>query len=227
VAGLTLAEARTLVSQFLDDPNSRRWTTAQIDVALQQALTGCLTDYTSEGGSQFDVEAVVTSSGAGLADLTSLTPILKIVGVQYATGAGTGLTFYRVEPLRRLDREWIENASWTLYINHVRDYVLPTTTTHPLVGNGLTAAPTWPAFDRWVCAEAAMQLGVKDNDQRPGLERLAQAARISALGKSNSPRSYPLSLPRGQRATLRQLSYVFTPSTTAPSLQLVRARGEW
>ena len=48
---------------------------------------------------------------------------------------------------------------------------------HPLVGVASVAAPTWPAFDHWIIADAALQLGVRDNDQRPGLERLQPEAR--------------------------------------------------
>ena len=86
MAGLTLADARTLVGQFLDDPNNRRWTSAQVDAALQHALTSCLSDYVSDGGSQFDVELAISTASTGVADLTSIAPILKIVSVQTLYG---------------------------------------------------------------------------------------------------------------------------------------------
>ena len=47
---MTLAEARTNAAQLLDDPNSRRWSTTQVDFALQSAVSRCLQDYVGNGG---------------------------------------------------------------------------------------------------------------------------------------------------------------------------------
>ena len=224
MAGLTLADARTLIGQFLDDPNNRRWTTAQIDAALQHALTTCLSDYVSNGGSQFDTELSVSTASTGVADLTSITPILKIVSVQALYGSSQ---FEPVLECRPQDRGWLESAVYALRVIYVRDYVLPTTTTFNIVGNGATSAPSWFAFDRWICAEAARQLGIKDAEQRAGLEALAGEARRSVLERQNSPRTYPLPIPQSTWTAYRRLSYIFTPDMTAPSLRLVRARGDW
>jgi hypothetical protein len=224
MAGLTLADARTLVGQFLDDPNNRRWTSAQVDAALQHALTSCLSDYVSDGGSQFDVELAISTASTGVADLTSIAPILKIVSVQTLYGT---TQFESVLECRPQDRGWLEQAVYALRVIYVRDYVLPTTTTHNIVGIGAASAPSWFAFDRWVCAEAARQLGIKDAEQRAGLEALAGEARRSVLDRQNSPRTYPLPVPQTSRAAFRRLSYLFTPDMTAPSLRLVRARGDW
>lgn len=226
MANATLAEARTLVAQDLDDTNNRRWSTAQIDVALQGAVSSCVSQYATAGGNAFDLDLSTSSASTGVVDLTSIAPILHIKLVQIVTGTSPSLTYTLVEPTRKADRFQTEPAVYTLAIVYVRDYRVPTTTTHPLVGVGATEAASWPDFDQWVCAEAALRLGVKDNDMRPGLEQYAARARQAVLDRLNTPRAYPLSPPKTFPTTWRRLSYTFTNSSTAPSIALVRSSAE-
>lgn len=226
MAGLTVAEARELVSQYLDDVNQRRWPEPQINTALQYSLAACLSKYIEEGGNLFDQEATLSTNSSGLCDLTSLGNILRIGPVQYATGSAP-FSYWPVLPAKPRDREIDVPGVYSLRIIYVKEYTLSNNGNYPLIGDGAVAAPSTHAFDAWVCAESALLLGVKDNDQRPGLERLAAKLEGDAIRKLNNPRTMPLSVPVYRHPNMRNLSYLFTPSATAPTLQLIRVRGEW
>lgn len=226
MAGLTVAEARELVSQNLDDQNQRRWPEPEINTALQYSLAACLSKYIEEGGNLFDQEASLSTNSAGLCDLTTLGNILRIGPVQYVTGSAP-FSYWPVLPAKPRDREIDVPGVYSLRITYVKEYTLSANGNFPLIGDGAVSAPSTHAFDAWVCAEAALLLGVKDNDQRPGLERLAAKLEGDAIRKLNNPRTMPLSVPVYRHPNMRNLSYIFTPSATAPTLQLIRVRGEW
>ena len=226
MAGLTVAEARVLVSQYLDDQNQRRWPESEINTALQYSLADCLSRYVTEGGSLFDTEVSLSTNSSGLCDLSSLGNILRIGPVQYATGSAP-YSYFPVLPAKVRDREVDVPGVYSLRITYVKEYELSNNGNYPLVGIGSVSAPTTHGFDSWVCAEAAVLLGVKDNDNRPGLEALRQRMERSALFKLNNPRTTPLSIPVYRHPNMRNMSYIFTPSATAPTLQLIRTRGEW
>lgn len=226
MAALTLALARTLVADHLDDPNNNRWSTTQIDTALSQALSTCVAAYVKEGGTQLDEETTFTCSSTGAADLTTIAPVLRIQSVQVQQGTSPNVTFWTVKAVKKYDRAMLVQNAYVLKTAFVRDFVLPTTTSHPLIGNGATAAASWVELERWICAEAALQCGIKDNDMRPGLEKLAAYARGGCIDRVNTPRAVPLSGGRGGRGLLgpygEHIGYVYTSSQSAPSIQLVR-----
>ena len=218
---LTLAEARSAVSSHLDDPNAQRWPDASVDRGLTFALTACVSDYVSAGGDALDAEQSIATA-SGVADLTTSAPLM-IRAVQVQDSGGS---FWTLRPAMTQDRVEIDSeAARTLRVVTVRDFTLPTTTTHPLVGNGATSAPSWMALDQWIVAEAALYCGIKDNDKRPGLEMLAAKMRANVLGRIISPRSRPLRLPRMARWDLSQaLCYTWNQGTKA--LTLVQTRNE-
>lgn len=216
MAATTLADARIIVADHLDDPNNRRWTTTQIDRALQPAVSTCVSEYADAGGKQFDVEtSATTSASTGAVALTSSDPLL-IRNVQVLSGE----RYSPVMPARRIDRTAADKVARTLRCDVVRNYTIPTTASHALVGNGATPAPTWPAFDNWVCAEAALLCGIKDNDMRPGLEAMAGRFRSAVLARANSGKSRPLPLPRDELAWAYDLGWTWDP--TAQTIYLVR-----
>lgn len=225
MAAMTLAEARTQVADHLDDPNNRRWTTTQLDAALRQSLSSCVSAYVTAGGTGLDEETTFTCSSTGAADLTTVAPVLKIQSVQVQQGTSPNVTFWRIQPLKKIDRAMLVQNAYVLKTAFVRDFVLPATTSHPLIGNGATAAASWPALEGWICADAALRCGIKDNDQRPGLQMLEQRARADVLDRLNQPKAYPLAIgapvgllgPYGDR-----IAFVYTASLTAPTMQLVR-----
>lgn len=213
---LTLAEARTAILRRLDDVNGNRFakngSNLGLDDGLRWALTACLEDYVTAGGSAFDVEATV-SSVLGVASLASIAP-LHIRSVQI----NDGVTFYRVQPCERADKVTVDLNSRTLSVVSVRDYALSTTAGDPLVGVGAVAAPSWQAFDQWVVAEAALHVGILDNDKRPGLEALAARARASVIDRIDTPRSRPLRHPGQTWPWYRRLGWTWQQSTTALTL---------
>ena len=226
MANLTLTDARINVAQLVDDPNSRRWTTAQVDACLAQSLSACVSQYVSHGGTAFDAEIVVVSSAAGVVALSTVAPVLDIRSVSIQFGTGTNLTYAPCPASLRVDRYAIENAVYSCAITYVQDYRLSTTGSDPLVGIGAVEAPSWPDFERWICADAAACLAIKDNDQRAGLQALEQKARDNVLTRVVTPKAFPLTLPRSVGMQQRRLSYVLTASPATPTLQLVRARGQ-
>lgn len=180
---MTLAEARTNAAQLLDDPNSRRWSTTQVDFALQSAVSRCLQDYVGNGGERFDAEvAANTSAVDGTLALSSYTPLV-IKSVTLDTGA----VFVPIRASTKRDKFKADTTARSLVVLYVRDYVLPTTTSHALVGNGATSANTWAAFDHWCVVRAAMQLSAKDADGRGDLQALEADLAQSCLLRTNNP----------------------------------------
>lgn len=225
MVAMTLAGARTTVSAFLDDPNNRRWTTSTVDGALQDALSACVNTYAAEGGDQFDAEVDVTTDATGLGALTF--PVALVRSVQVFTGS----VYYPIPAQNRSQRVITDNTSRTLKVLAVREHQLPTTTGHPLIGNGATADPgTWHSFERWVCAEAALMLGVQDNDQRNGLIAVSEKLKAAIMARANTYTSRPLPDPEAPllyASWWRRLSYIMTPSQTAPAIQVISDIGRW
>jgi hypothetical protein len=225
MAGLTLAQARARVLDLLDDQNGVRWSTTRLDVSLQAALSMCLSDAVVAGCDAFTMEVSATTTGAGLATLTG--PLLRVGTVQVSSGSGT---YYSVAPLVRDDRRILEQSARSLIIEVVKDYQIPTDTAHPLVGEGATAAATWPAFDQLVCVEAAMLCGIMDNDRRNGIEKMRDSLKASVMARINTPFSRPL--PDAEVALAwpswwDRLGYVYTPHPTAPTIQLAAKDSAW
>lgn len=223
MAGMTLTQARVQVLDHLDDETGERYNLAgdyaKVDQALASALSRCLSDYVAVGGDNFAEEAAVaTSATDGTVALTSYGPI----DVRHVL-VDQGTSYARVRPLRRSDREFPDRTARSLVVNYVREFVLPTTAGHPLVGNGVTAANTWLAFDGWICARAALQLGIKDNELRAALAALEADCRESVKARVRLPKSADWPGPRSPWGSIiEDLRWTYLKSTT--SLQLVRVR---
>lgn len=225
MANLTLLQARARVGALLDDPNAVRFSTTVIDISLQAALSACLSDAVAAGCDAFNTEVAVTTTSGGLATLTG--PILRVVGCQVDNGSGS---YYNVEPIERHERRLVEQAARNLLVHLVKDYQIPSDTSHPLVGDGATAANSWPAFDQWVCVEAALLTGIIDNDQRRNLERVRDSFRKSVMDRINTPFSRPLpdsEMSAAYESWWNRLGYVYTPNLSAPTLQLVMKDSAW
>lgn len=217
---MTLTEARALALRFLDDPTGARFNVdgafTAIDGALKNALSKCLSDYVENGGDQFLEETTVTTSAAdGTVALTSLGPI-DVRSVLYAI---TSTSWGKIRPIRRHDRERADLVARSLVVSYVRELALPTNAAHPLVGNGATEAKSWPAFDTWIVARAALELGVTDKDLRPGLIAVEADNRESAMKRHRIPRSGDFPGVRGEVLTA-DLRWTYLKSTS--TLQLVR-----
>jgi len=225
MAALTLAQARTLTSAFLDDPNNVRWAVAVVDVALQQALSACLNEYGSEGGDDFDEEFSITTTTAGLGTLT--VPLVLLRAVQVLTGT----VYYPIVSQNRSQRVVNDTVARDLKCLGIREYAVSATSSDPLVGVAAAAAPgTWAAFERWVCLEAALVLAVQDNDQRAGLIANAERTKATVMKKANTYTSRPLPDPENAliyASWWRRLGYIFTPGQTGGTVQVISDVGRW
>jgi hypothetical protein len=216
----TLATARDAVRRFLDDNGTnQRYATAAIDQSLQDAISSCVSDYVIEGGDAFDVEVSVTTV-AGVATLTG--PLVCVRGVQISSGN----TRQNVVAMQRSDRTLVDASVRTLLVDCVKDFVLPTNTAHPFIGDGVTGANSWHAFELWCFAHAALALGITDNDKRPGLMALEERQRRTALRHKNTPSSRPLP-DRDDPSWFPALGYVYNANLSAPTLQLCSRDGSW
>jgi hypothetical protein len=202
---MTLEEAITDVRSHIDDRQSRNWTDNQVRRALWRALSGCLSEYARAGGERFDVEAERTSDGENGVLLVEEAPILirhVLLDEEWRT------------PIRAVDpsiRGTTDTTSRDLIIRYVPAPTLPQDDTDHLLG-----ADEWPAMDGWICAKAAIYLGVSDNDDRPGLERAEARLRAEVLTSQRIPHAKPW--PRGRVSRLR---YLWTPGEKRLTLHRV------
>lgn len=187
---MDLAAARTLVLEHLDDADQDRWSDAQVDKALAYALSACQDEYLTSGGERLDLSASVTSNTSGEADLATLNPV-DIKNVNMVIGG----RYWPIEPVRISDKNVIDGEAKTLEIKYVPKLVLPTTTTHPLVGSGATQYNSWDQFENWICLKAALFCSIKDAEDRPEIKFLMEEARAGCLSHPRIPKALPFPTP--------------------------------
>lgn len=179
MASMTLAEARALIQEHLDEDSTLerpQWSTTQIDTALRSALSSCLAEYVRQGGNRFE-EHLSLSSTSGSLDLSSYSP-LDISGV----GISIGSTRFPVPAARAVDISRLDTDSRTVIVTLTRNLEIPTTTTHPLIGIGATEVNSVPMFANWVCLRAARQLYIKEGDRSSPIEAMEATARQACMG---------------------------------------------
>lgn len=209
---LTLAQARTVVLDHLDDDGTR-WSTTQIDTALALGISQCLTDYTSAGGDRFDTIESFTTTSAGVIAMTAKNPVL-LRGLSLQVSR-------RFFPLQQTSPEerWVsDDTVRTVQVRYVKTYSLSATAGDPLIGVGATAAQSWDAFDHWVCMKAALFCSIKDADGRPELAAAEAAMAGSILTTSRIPSAVPF--PGPLRIYSSFLSWFWVRDTQ--SIQIVR-----
>lgn len=219
MAALTLTEARTTVGQLLDDPNNRQWSTTQIDFALRSALSRCLVDYVGAGGERFDEQGTGTSSASdGTLSLTSTPPLM----IRHVT-IDVSDTFIPIRAATKRDKFRADTTARSLVYVFVRELALPSTTSHPLVGNGATAANTWDAFDMWVVARAALQLATKEDKLSSALAALETDLRASCTMRARIPAASEWPRQRGAGSAYDLLRWTWLPASN--QLQLCNVGG--
>jgi hypothetical protein len=220
MSALTVAEAITRVGDLLDDPNNIRWPTTKVTGALKVALSVCVQEYGDAGGTAFDESITGTTSSAGA--LVVASPVIsRIKSVQVVTGNRRVV----IRGCRPQDIEIYDAAARDLAIVIDRDWQVSSTTTNQLVGDDAATGPSWFAFDQWVCAQAALDLGISDNDKRPGLEASWARYREAVLSRVQTPRSRVAPLPRSDYTFTDNLGWTWDQTTA--TVQLGRMRGEW
>ncbi len=209
---MILSGARTAVGELLDDASNVRWSTAQVDAALSFALALCLTYYKKNGAGRFDLEVTGnTSATTGALSIASSVPLGEPSDVMLVVGNVS----YRIEPKQANRRGYIDLTARALRITYMQEYALSTTSSDPLVGVAAVAANSWPAFDNWICVEAAYLCGLKDlEDARLSrLREQADLARAAAVDQRSGPGGYPI--PRQEwRYFNEPLRWSWVPSTS-------------
>lgn len=181
---LTLAEARTIVADHLDDASNDRWTTAQLDIGLKFALGACTDDYAANGGDRLQKVLSTTSDTSGLIDLSSVDP-KKILGVALTIGN----RFFPVSECTYEERGLNDSSARSFTVRYMPTFTLPTNTGHPIVGSAATAAKTFDSFDNWICSRAALFCSIKDADARQELRVLEQELRRTVMEYPKIPRA--------------------------------------
>ena len=214
---LTLTQARAEVRGLLDNTETTRWTNAQVDSALGSALSTCFDWYIAHGGDHFDIETTGTTSATdGSLGISSLRPTY-IRDVAVIVG-NTSTRIPKKDPIRR---GYTDLVARTLRVLYVPLYILPVDATHPLVGEGAKPANSWLGFDKAVVSEAALELAIKDGDQkRIGIiERFVERKHKEVLDHPSNPKGSEW--PRPERsAVIEDLQWTWAPSTS--TLYLVR-----
>lgn len=219
--GTTLDEAIADVRGYIDDRLSRRWTDAQITRALHSCISSCLEDYAARGGDRFDDEVTVTAVGGVGVSLLTLDP-LKIRAVLVNEVTGGPWTF----PLHSADPEirgTVDTTTRPLLIRLVKRPPMPQLGTDKLIGVVAGESRPWPAFERWVCMCAALELRTTDDDPRNTLASIEQQASDKVLSIARIPQTLPW--PRERRRWLWDLRWVFQPRTAQLTLHLAGVRG--
>lgn len=219
---LLLSEARTTVSDHLDDDGTRWPITAggPVDKALKAALSACLGEVVKAGVDRFDEEVTTSTTALGALDLSTYDPI-KVCGVSVTSGS----RYYPVAGVREEDRDSHDENVRALQVRLVRNFALSSTAGHPLVGVGATAAKSTEAFDNWVCARAALLCATKDAEARPEVAGLAAEYKAAVLGMPRIPASNRMPRAAHGPPGVAGLGWIWKPSTQV--LQLCRRRRGW
>lgn len=197
---LTVSEARTTVLEHLDDESGVRYARltgantenfAKIDRALRSALSRCVDDYVRAGGDRLDEQiSVTTDSADGTVSLAAYDrPTIRNVLVSVNSGS----YFYPLQSQDKFSRGTPDTTARDLSVTIVRSFTLPAIrdTSDALVSAGDGSAQSWDAFDHWVCARAALQLGIKDDELRQSLVATIQDLERSILTHRRQPAGMP------------------------------------
>lgn len=196
----TIRDAREAVLEHLDDERGERYAREtgtntvgyrKLDRALRVQVSGSLKDASAGGYDQFDEEIALSTSAT---DGTVAAPgerIAHIKGVRVDIGVST----YRVEEGDKSSGGLPDRTSRDLLLTIVRLFDVPLNPLEDdlLLGTVAGAARSDDAFDAWVCARAAKQLGIKDlapARQALLLQHIAELER-TVIGQKRNPGALP------------------------------------
>lgn len=179
----TLTKARnTALSEYLDDDNTR-WLEADVDSALQAALSQTFSEYV-QSGSRFDEVVTATSTSGGVVDLSSYDPFqVRSVGIT------TGSLITRLKTISPSDVQYLDSEARSVRAVIVRTPVMGSAA-QPLVSDGAgNALQTWDAFDELVCIRAAMKMSVRDGGIPRSLVEIEARFIEAVMDSPSAPRS--------------------------------------
>lgn len=189
----SLADARTRVSSYLlDDPNQVRWAQTEVDSALKYAVSACLMAYATAGGRRFALEVEKTSTSSGVLSMATEDPL-----VIHAIMLNVNGWRERVRQIEHSEREVNDDTARTLSVLYTPQPPFPSNSAHPLIGDGATAYPTFPAFDEWVMRVASLNLLPKDDVNVAGMT--AERDRFEALCMMGIETPSTVDFPRDNR----------------------------
>lgn len=162
---ITLAQARTRVRFLIDDADANPLVSdAEIDVALETALEEVWQRVVGTGVSCYTLYTDITSSGAGVVDLSSVKP-LRIVNVAFKQGT----IFLQVQASRTSDFIQTVSGPQPLRIWYVPRATFPALSSDPFVWS--TAGISSATLDQLLCVIAAADVWVKTGEAPlPSLE---------------------------------------------------------
>lgn len=211
---MLLSEARSRVRNVIDDVEAERQTTAQVDAALKAGQAEALLWAVSEGSNLFTLEASITSSSAGVVNLSSLTP-LRVSGVSIRSGTSR----FPVRPCSPMDVLETYAAAETLLVSYVPRPVFPASDSAAFVWS--SSAVSVPPLDGLMCMIAASELKITEGEQLAGLEARKEELRKAAKHLIDIPQ-WTNGPGRASRYPSTRLSGVSWYASAPDTLQLVR-----
>lgn len=190
---LSLTDARTRVGFLLDSAIGVRFTTTDVDAALATAQYEAMLHAVTAGANIFTKTGTVTTSSAGVGDLSTLAP-LKLVNVTYVSGS----TRLQVVPSRQADVVQHYQAAVPLTVTYVPRPTFPASGAANFVWGSATI--NLPPLDDLMCVIAASHLKATDGEQNIVLEarKLELKGTVSSL--INIPGWSVMSMDSGLRA---------------------------
>lgn len=212
MANVTLGNAVTRVRLYLDDDDGKLGDADVVKDALRVAQAEVWQLVVAHGWNGAEQEASLSTSAAGVADLSALAP-LKLVGLYEAGGSG----FLRpIPPARRAEGLAHRTGVRSLKVVYVPRVALPATDEASFVwGHANVDAPI---FDDLMVFTAVKHLKAIDAETNPALERRLDDLRATAVSYVSLPQWRVLPMGYHERIRRSGLFYVVTAPDT---LQLV------
>lgn len=183
---MDLTTARTRVLALADDDDGSRFnvdgTFAVVDDALKTAQIEAWTEAVGTGSSSLVQEVSITTSSAGVADLTTIKP-LRIDNVALSQSN----IRLNVPPARFDQAPTSALISRTLLIALVTRAAFPSAPSGVFVWGHANLADASPVLDKLMIAIAASELKIKDNEPNPGLEKRKAELRASVESALSIP----------------------------------------
>jgi len=178
---ITLAEAKVRVARLLDDAAGARFdATLDIERSLRTWQHEVMRHAVLQGAANLQATEQVTSSSAGVLDLTSLDPltIISIAQVQ-------GTRRLRVDPAQVRSVQYARAAVDTFEVVYVPRPAFPSSPSAAFLwGPDATSRPT---YDEALCVAAAASLKPIEGEEVPGLVRLRDELFASIANDPDMP----------------------------------------
>ena len=213
---MLLSEARTRVANVLDDAPNTRWTVSEIDTALLTGQTEVMQLAVGSGSNLFRTTTNVSSSAAGLVDLTAIKP-LRIVDLAQTVGTAR----YPVLPASIGDIVQTRAGPDAFQLVYVPRPSFPTAPGNAFVWS--TSQVVLPQMDALMCFIAASELKVKEGEVNAGIEVRKQELRNTVMSEINVPSWRVMSMRAATRYPTARMSGLYYVVSSPDVLQIAYA----